>query len=73
MKKRMVYSLFTTAEGTFINLHRSVLDRQEFVGEVCPLTPGVLTSCTVPARHPEVRRINRRIEAGEEITFPVAI
>lgn len=32
-----------------------------------------LTARAIPGTHPEVRRIKRRLAAGEQITFPVEI
>ena len=72
MKKRYFWAKRTDrsphlqTETVFIHRFRSIGERAAW------LTDGDWVDA-LPATDPEVRRIQRRIAAGEEVTFPVEV
>ena len=70
MKKRYFWALTQIGDHKKIYRFRSAADRRKWsqakVGLVAPTT-------FIKANHPEVRRVQRQLDAGEVVTFPVEI
>lgn len=66
MKKHYFYGMETKGDKITISRFRDLGTANAFVSVS-------RTREVIPSTHPELRRINRRIAAGEQITWPVEI
>jgi hypothetical protein len=66
MEKRYFWVLWENGDGRHLMRYRN--QRDQFAAIV-----NTWGGKAIPATHPEVRRIQRRIAAGEVVEFPVKI
>lgn len=71
MKKRYFWLYYENELGVFVDCFRSEMDRRNYLEEL--KESGVLSASEITALHPEVRRIHRRMAAGEQIKFPCEV
>lgn len=72
MKKHYFWALWRSPDGLFLVRFRSDKERQEWMKDMKKTNPKHIWYPIIAA-HPEVRRIQRRMAQGEEITFPVEV
>jgi hypothetical protein len=73
MKKRFFWAVMISPTRATIFRFRTEKERTQWLRLVDKNDHPNTTKEELDSRHPEVRRLNRRLAAGEVITFPVEI